>query len=234
MFQKMKKALKRAFTITELVVVIAVIAILAAVLIPTFTNVIRNANQSAALQTCTNALHDYQAIAAEENETEDTTGIVFVSNGYAYVYLNSSLQFVGKTEDMAVLKSDGTFTGELPVSGANGFKWKSAAPSAAVTEITLKYQSNNAEVDITKTELAVEVLEDDDSETETTAKKAENVYFYVIENVNGSSYIGWFTLEQADNNGLCKYSTQGANYARRYGYSVVSDTTNITVSYTTA
>ena len=37
---------KRAFTITELVIVIAVVAILAAVLIPTFSNVIEKANQS--------------------------------------------------------------------------------------------------------------------------------------------------------------------------------------------
>ncbi len=42
----MVKRLKRAFTITELVIVIAVIAILAAVLIPTFTSLIQKANQS--------------------------------------------------------------------------------------------------------------------------------------------------------------------------------------------
>ena len=42
----MIKKLKKAFTITELVIVIAVIAILAAVLIPTFTTLIDKANQS--------------------------------------------------------------------------------------------------------------------------------------------------------------------------------------------
>ncbi len=41
---------KKGFTIVELVIVIAVIAILAAVLIPTFSNVIEKANQSACLQ----------------------------------------------------------------------------------------------------------------------------------------------------------------------------------------
>lgn len=41
-----RKKLRRAFTITELVIVIAVIAILAAVLIPTFSNVVKNANRS--------------------------------------------------------------------------------------------------------------------------------------------------------------------------------------------
>ena len=46
----MNKKTKKGFTITELVIVIAVIAILAAVLIPTFSNVIKNANESVALQ----------------------------------------------------------------------------------------------------------------------------------------------------------------------------------------
>ena len=47
----MAKKLKRAFTITELVIVIAVVAILAAVLIPTFANIIDKANESADTQT---------------------------------------------------------------------------------------------------------------------------------------------------------------------------------------
>ena len=42
----MNKNMKRAFTITELVIVIAVVAILAAVLIPTFSNLIEKANVS--------------------------------------------------------------------------------------------------------------------------------------------------------------------------------------------
>lgn len=48
----MFKKFKKAFTITELVIVIAVIAILAAVLIPTFSTVIGKANESAAMQEC--------------------------------------------------------------------------------------------------------------------------------------------------------------------------------------
>lgn len=40
----MKASKKRGFTIIELVIVIAVIAILAAVLIPTFANIIQKAN----------------------------------------------------------------------------------------------------------------------------------------------------------------------------------------------
>ena len=42
---------KRGFTIVELVIVIAVVAVLAAVMIPTFSSIIRNANISSDTQT---------------------------------------------------------------------------------------------------------------------------------------------------------------------------------------
>ena len=45
-----KTSNRKAFTIVELVIVIAVIAILAAVLIPTFTSIIDQAKESAYLQ----------------------------------------------------------------------------------------------------------------------------------------------------------------------------------------
>lgn len=47
---------KKGFTIVELVIVIAVIAILAAVLIPTFSGVVEKANKTAALEKAKNAL----------------------------------------------------------------------------------------------------------------------------------------------------------------------------------
>lgn len=52
---------RRAFTIVELVIVIAVIAILAAVLIPTFASVIENAENSNAKQEAANAYKEYMA-----------------------------------------------------------------------------------------------------------------------------------------------------------------------------
>ena len=51
----MKKMNKKGFTIVELVIVIAVIAILAAVLIPTFSGIVTKAQESAALQEARNA-----------------------------------------------------------------------------------------------------------------------------------------------------------------------------------
>ena len=50
----MKKMNKKGFTIVELVIVIAVVAILAAVLIPTFSSIVKNANVSSDTQTVRN------------------------------------------------------------------------------------------------------------------------------------------------------------------------------------
>lgn len=60
---------KKGFTITELVIVIAVIAILAAVLIPTFTNVIESANASTAYQASKN---EYTTFLS--NDVDNVTG----------------------------------------------------------------------------------------------------------------------------------------------------------------
>ena len=54
----MKKMNKKGFTIVELVIVIAVIAILAGVLIPTFSGIVTKANESKLLQQATNAFKE--------------------------------------------------------------------------------------------------------------------------------------------------------------------------------
>jgi prepilin-type N-terminal cleavage/methylation domain-containing protein len=64
----MKKSNKKGFTLVELIVVIAIMAILAAVLVPTVTNKIDDANKSAAksdIQSAAKAISLYIA----ENET---------------------------------------------------------------------------------------------------------------------------------------------------------------------
>lgn len=63
----MKNTKKRGFTIVELVIVIAVIAILASVLIPTFANVVTKARESKELQEARNAYT--QALVAHAEET---------------------------------------------------------------------------------------------------------------------------------------------------------------------
>ena len=78
----MKKLNKKGFTIVELVIVIAVIAILAGVLIPTFATVVTKANQSKAMQ---EARNEYQAYLAEYAAELDTTKkLVVVTGDYAF------------------------------------------------------------------------------------------------------------------------------------------------------
>ncbi|MBR6516904.1 MAG: type II secretion system protein, partial [Bacilli bacterium] len=64
---KMKKVLKnkKAFTLTEMIVVIAIIGILAGVLIPTITGYIKRANQSAATQEATAMFQVYETWETE-------------------------------------------------------------------------------------------------------------------------------------------------------------------------
>ena len=63
----MKKILKnkKAFTLTEMIVVIAIIGILAGVLIPTITGYIKRANQSAAYQEAEAVLNIYETWETE-------------------------------------------------------------------------------------------------------------------------------------------------------------------------
>lgn len=90
----MKNTKKRGFTIVELVIVIAVIAILASVLIPTFTNVVNAANKSKALQEARNAYTDYLAKYVTENNGS-LPGNLCIKSGTYYFEVKAG-QFTGK------------------------------------------------------------------------------------------------------------------------------------------
>ena len=77
------KKTKRGFTITELVIVIAVIAILAAVLIPTFSNVINRANESAAMQEARSEWSNFQVEVA--TNTPEKNDYLIASGEYYFI-----------------------------------------------------------------------------------------------------------------------------------------------------
>ena len=80
----MRKGIRRTgFTIVELVIVIAVVAVLVAVLIPTFSNIINKANESAALQEATNAYKEYVVENAGSGNIENDL-YVEVEEGYIH------------------------------------------------------------------------------------------------------------------------------------------------------
>ena len=96
-----KRNNKKGFTIVELVIVIAVIAILAAVLIPTFAGIIKKANLSADQQAVRNmnvalaASGDLEGIdaavdALSENGFNAADTLVPVSKGYAFYWFETA------------------------------------------------------------------------------------------------------------------------------------------------
>ena len=88
----MKRNNKKGFTIVELVIVIAVIAILAAVMIPTFGGIIKKANLSSVQQAATSAYKEAYALAISDGEIKDldandnVTGEDYTVNGYTFVF----------------------------------------------------------------------------------------------------------------------------------------------------
>ena len=74
---------QKGFTIVELVIVIAVIAILAAVLIPTFTIIIKNAEVSTAFQACKSASSLYLLQEMKKDPTK-TAKQIFEDIYFAY------------------------------------------------------------------------------------------------------------------------------------------------------
>ena len=118
----MKKLLnKKGFTIVELVIVIAVIAILAAVLIPTFSNVIDSANKSSDLSEAQNTLKAYTAYTSSKGQSlNDGTVFKVTKSGRSYVFYKGSLhEFQGR--DIAS-SADGKKYGVVLSIGNDSYK----------------------------------------------------------------------------------------------------------------
>jgi len=113
----MKKSNKKGFTIVELVIVIAVIAILAGVMIPTFGGVIEKAHESAVLQKATAAYKEAYALDLSDGEldyledgeaitvdglTYEEGNVVYTDDDYVAEYVSGEWEIEEATEGATV------------------------------------------------------------------------------------------------------------------------------------
>lgn len=105
----MKKMNKKGFTIVELVVVIAVIAILAAVMIPTFSGVTGKANDSARDQVA-KAAHSAYLVYTDAQPGDFV--IEVVDNNKSYFYAVDNGQFDPDADSYATKEAAAAATGD--------------------------------------------------------------------------------------------------------------------------
>jgi len=155
----MRNTNKKGFTIVELVIVVAVIAILAAVLIPTFSSIIRKAN----ISNDTVIVKEINTIIAAENATNEFEGFEDVitalySNGFHLANLNTKTNncfFVwdSKTNQMLLVDAKDNFNVLFPENGytAKGADWnlvcsdKDLLTEFDLGDITVKYAVSSAD-----------------------------------------------------------------------------------------
>ena len=133
----MRKNNKKGFTIVELVIVIAVIAILAAVLIPTFASMINKANESKALQEAKNAYtndlamldgqvngavkKDDIADAVKSTDTTVTSGkVYYTKSGDVYTKVTTPTGNPSESDYYEAAKEAYVFVGEFSEPDAEG------------------------------------------------------------------------------------------------------------------
>ena len=120
----MKRNNKKGFTIVELVIVIAVIAILAGVLIPTFAGITSKAKKSAALQEARNLYTEY--LSVKDGDVEDTV-YVKIDDFYFEVKNNQindepveAKDLVAGTVIVTAVSESGATTETAPAAPAEG------------------------------------------------------------------------------------------------------------------
>lgn len=127
----MKKLNKKGFTIVELVIVIAVIAILAAVLIPTFSGVIDKAQESKAVQEARNAYTQY-VLELDLKQYTPEADLFFHSENYCVHIVDGSVTGTTKVPNGCVETHDNKVL--APTNSPSGAKWQVGTPATPPSE----------------------------------------------------------------------------------------------------
>ena len=209
----MYRSKRKAFTITELVIVIAVIAILAAVLIPTFSNVVESANKSAAMSNCRMAVAEYISMVTldDDPDNNDVSGMVFSNDGYYFVYMDQKLAELGqagKSNNILNIASDST---TVDAGALEGFDIQTSRSADAIQTVTFTVNGKSTTVDL--------------NELKNTGRA---LYLYNFQSEDGSKYAGFFVINAAD--GGDDYVISGANYSLVAGYSKYSESGPIKIA----
>ena len=98
----MKKMNKKGFTIVELVIVISVIAILSAVMIPTFTGIVKKSQASARAQKATSTYHAALGVSEDGSYNNGTDAVdayvVITDDDKTYYFAVEGGQIAKETE----------------------------------------------------------------------------------------------------------------------------------------
>jgi len=111
------KKMKKGFTIVELVIVIGVIAILSAILIPTFVNLTDKANKARAAQEVSDAYTVYVMDAADGKVGDDGADLPSKSQNEVYIvrdtvkYVYGSNGWEVSTSVVGQVQLGGTYNG---------------------------------------------------------------------------------------------------------------------------
>jgi type IV pilus assembly protein PilA len=127
------KRTNKGFTLVELIIVIAVIGVLAAILIPVFSNVIEKANLKSAFADARNAISNYVA----DHTDGANGGAVFGTDGVAYIEVKNK----GGADWYFVYKNNG-LQEVTNAADAKGSTSTIGASYAAATETAVAVTSN--------------------------------------------------------------------------------------------
>ena len=144
----MNKNCKKGFTIVELIIVIAVIAILAAVLIPTFSNLIKRANVANDTALVRNLNTALAADGAKQHDTMREALAAANAFGYDVSKINA------KADDAAEKpNAEDSYTALRAAAEAKGY--------------TVTWTSNKAPIKVTKGDITAEITIGSDAFTYT-------------------------------------------------------------------